>query len=414
MTVAVMQVTTKSRHPNADTLYVYNMTDGSKSYQIVANSENIYEIDDMAIVARTGSRLKDGLHIRREEIRGVKSYGMAVGKTDLPVGTDLTEEYCSAFYFVSWPDIELFYNVRKKSAAVGMVDYGLKIKLDGTCAAVQINGTAITAQSRTAIITPQDDNYGFAKWVADNNEYFTKIEKRIVIFGEWCGQGIQKRCSISKIGRKVFCVFAIMVDEDILDINPASIRAMLPEHKDIYVLPFDGFISIDYSNADQMAVSTQSLNDEVKRVEECDPYVKDTFGVSGLGEGLVLYPLPAGYNLSKPILIHADDYSDLVFKAKGEKHSVVKTKEPVQISPEKAASIDEFVTLFVTEPRLEQFASRFPLEMKETGNFLKAFCQDVLKESSAELEASAMVWSDVSSAISAGARKWWTDKVKAS
>ncbi len=103
----------------------------------------------------------------------------------------------------------------------------------------------------------------------------------------------------------------------------------------------------------------------------------------------------------------------MVFKAKGEEHQVVKTKQPVQIDPEVAKSIDEFVALFVTENRLEQFAQKIgDFDMKKTGNFLKIFLEDVVKESTAELEASKMTWKDVNNAVSNKARAWWMDKCK--
>src|SRR6185312_4519551 len=94
------------------------------------------------------------------------------------------------------------------------VSYISKIKLDGTCAAIQVHPNGeLVVQSRTEIITPSKDNNGFARWVNENKSIFQpKSDQVYVIFGEWCGSGIQKRCSISKIDRKVFCVFAIQHD----------------------------------------------------------------------------------------------------------------------------------------------------------------------------------------------------------
>src|SRR5690606_34305460 len=123
-------------------------------------------------------------------------------------------------------------------------------KLDGTNAAVQIfpDGTLV-CQSREEIITPQKDNAGFARWVEENKDYFLsiKVEEPIIVFGKWCGQGIQKRCSISQIDKKSFAVFAIQYDQE-LDINPHTIRAVLPEHNQVYVLWFNDEIVLDYTN----------------------------------------------------------------------------------------------------------------------------------------------------------------------
>lgn len=51
----------------------------------------------------------------------------------------------------------------------------------------------VTAQSRTRTITPDADNYGFASWVQDNQETLIKDLGPGYHFGEWWGQGIQRR-----------------------------------------------------------------------------------------------------------------------------------------------------------------------------------------------------------------------------
>ena len=81
-------------------------------------------------------------------------------------------------------------------------------KLDGTNAAVVISEDGeISAQSRTRIITPQDDNFGFARWVQDNAAALSSLGAGYH-FGEWWGAGIQrgygltsKRFSLFNVGR---------------------------------------------------------------------------------------------------------------------------------------------------------------------------------------------------------------------
>ena len=415
MTVEVMQVYSKGKHPNADTLFVYTMTDeDDEAFTIVANSENIYELDDHVMVAKVGSVLKEGnLYIEESNIRGIVSSGMAIGKTDLPVGTDLTSEHCLSIYHVSWPSIEALYNVKKsltETNALRVVNYFAKIKLDGTCSAVQVHPNGdIVFQSRSKIITLEDDNAGFARWGEENKEYFKSLvtDESFIIYGEWCGQGIQKRCSISNIGRKVFCVFAIQYGND-FEIAPVVIERVLLPHKDIFVIPVEEVIEVDYTNAEKLQLAVDKINEMVAKVEKCDPFVESTFNVAGLGEGLVFYPIG---NTKR---INRNEYAQLVFKAKGEEHKVVKTKQAVQVDPEVAASIDEFVELFVTENRLNQIAEKIgTFDMKNTGNFLKEFNADVVKESKAELEVSKMEWKDVATAVATKARTWWMNKCKA-
>jgi hypothetical protein len=56
----------------------------------------------------------------------------------------------------------------------------------------QANGLAMYCGSRSRWITPEDDNYGFAKWVKEHAEELAGLgEGRH--FGEWWGQGIQRR-----------------------------------------------------------------------------------------------------------------------------------------------------------------------------------------------------------------------------
>ncbi len=72
-------------------------------------------------------------------------------------------------------------------------------KIDGTNACVvvsPITGT-VTAQSRTRIITPEDDNFGFAAWVRDHADDLQQLGHGYH-FGEWWGPGIQRRYGIAE------------------------------------------------------------------------------------------------------------------------------------------------------------------------------------------------------------------------
>jgi hypothetical protein len=73
-------------------------------------------------------------------------------------------------------------------------DITITEKIDGTNAAVLIleDGT-VAAQSRKRLITPEDDNFGFARWVAANAGALTDLLGPGRHFGEWWGAGIQRR-----------------------------------------------------------------------------------------------------------------------------------------------------------------------------------------------------------------------------
>jgi len=66
-------------------------------------------------------------------------------------------------------------------------------KIDGTNAQVCIGEDGeMKFGSRTRWITPEDDNYGFARWATENAEELRKLGPGRH-FGEWWGAGIQRR-----------------------------------------------------------------------------------------------------------------------------------------------------------------------------------------------------------------------------
>lgn len=79
-------------------------------------------------------------------------------------------------------------------------------KIDGTNAQIIISddGTQIGAGSRTQLITPENDNYGFARWVQSHAEVLKSFLGPGRHFGEWWGQGIQRKYGMKE---KVFSLF---------------------------------------------------------------------------------------------------------------------------------------------------------------------------------------------------------------
>lgn len=66
-------------------------------------------------------------------------------------------------------------------------------KIDGTNASVYIpeDGGPLMVGSRTRWITPEADNFGFARWVAENEQELRGLGPGLH-FGEWWGLGIQR------------------------------------------------------------------------------------------------------------------------------------------------------------------------------------------------------------------------------
>lgn len=66
----------------------------------------------------------------------------------------------------------------------------------------------VSAQSRKRLVTPDDDNYGFARWVDDNAGSLALTLGEGRHFGEWWGSGIQRGYGLTK-GEKRFSLFNV-------------------------------------------------------------------------------------------------------------------------------------------------------------------------------------------------------------
>jgi len=79
-------------------------------------------------------------------------------------------------------------------------------KIDGTNASIFIGeaGEFMTG-SRTQWITPEKDNYGFSRWAHEHKEELLKLGPGHH-FGEWWGQGIQRKYNMTE---KRFSLFNV-------------------------------------------------------------------------------------------------------------------------------------------------------------------------------------------------------------
>jgi hypothetical protein len=69
-------------------------------------------------------------------------------------------------------------------------------------------GYLIGAQSRSRLITPLADNFGFAQWVQKNALGLIRVLGEGVHFGEWWGSGIQRGYGLPK-GERRFSLFNV-------------------------------------------------------------------------------------------------------------------------------------------------------------------------------------------------------------
>lgn len=80
-------------------------------------------------------------------------------------------------------------------------------KIDGTNACVYISDDCLSvmAGSRNRWITPEADNYGFARWVEENKNTLLELGPGYH-YGEWWGKGIQRGYGENE---KIFSLFNV-------------------------------------------------------------------------------------------------------------------------------------------------------------------------------------------------------------
>lgn len=325
-----------------------------------------------------------------------------------------------------WTSIESFYHVRKAVQKYGIRDgsvvtYRAKIKLHGACAAYSIDGDGtLTVYSRTAVITPENDFCGFARYIESNRERLISLHQpgtTLIVYGEWAGQGIQKGVAVSQVD-KFFAVFAARIakSEDLeheeFITDPEELLTYVQDVPGCYVLPWfnnaEEFVVPWEADSDSFTPTIEKMNAHVAAIEHCDPFVHKTFGVAGLGEGLVFYPVS---------LAHAsyDGFSYLAFKAKGEKHKTIVHAAPVQAEPTVVEGLEEYVKNVLPESRLRQGVAATNdgseiVMMTNLGKFLKWIGLDLLKETAEELRVSGLDPKDVARATNVYARNWFMNE----
>jgi len=328
----------------------------------------------------------------------------------------------------------------------------VKVHGSNSCICYDPYTTEQWCQSREQIITPEQDNAGFARFISELpgtgiKPYFnvvagiyghTKLKQGdvIAIYGEWCGQGIMKGVAVNQLSKR-FIVFGIKVytpgktTEDGQDggtsvwFSPAQLvkahemfeqEVVKTTDQAINIFSIQKFptwtVEIDFTHPELIQNQLVELTNEV---ENCCPVGK-AFGVEGIGEGIV-WRCVSSWNIANvPDELDAIIKShDLIFKVKGPKHSDTKVKTTATVDIEKVNSINEFAANVCTDHRLEKMLdqliqSGLELDVKNTGNFLKLVGADILKEESDVIEASGLERKDVMPAVNLLARQWFLTK----
>jgi len=327
--------------------------------------------------------------------------------------------------FIKYPSIENFRNIAKsvnkiyQNQSKPILQFQGSPKLHGTNAGVVIDEEGnMRAQSRNRLLDINNDNHGFAEFVEEYKQTFLgaffgrytfdhnhvmnylKNYGPVAIYGEWCGGNIQKGVALEKLD-PMFVVFDVVLHankEESTWMGPFLDNEII-ENTPIYTI--DTFkqwmIEVDFNDP---TPALQEMENIVNDVEKQCP-VGEYFGVEGIGEGVVF----------KNYIQYVHNHP-LIFKVKGEKHSVSKHKSKISIDPEKAQNIKDFVERVVTENRLNQgieYLNEMGIEpdQKATGDFLKWVVNDVMKEEKDVLESSQLSEKEAKKAISNHAREWY-------
>jgi len=307
------------------------------------------------------------------------------------------------------------------SAPLPKLTFCGKVKIHGTHAAVSYNPNTeeIWVQSRKNIITPTQDNAGFAYFVEARKELLLglfreiqysdvptpSLDDTITVYGEFFGGNIQKGVAVTDLDR-AFAIFSVKCGEEWVR-NPSPYEGIggLNANRIFMCSQFgEYFLSIDFANPE---ASTPKLVDITMKVEEECPVGK-FFGVEGVGEGVVWTAFHEGQKY--------------IFKVKGEKHVITCggriKKLKVAISPEKMESIQEFVGYAVTEGRLAQAIENvFTMEGKEPdvkgmGAFLKWMMTDILAEEVDVMVENGLEPKEIGKFVSNKAKTWFFENYK--
>lgn len=286
------------------------------------------------------------------------------------------------------------------------------VKIHGTNSSVglDLKDNSLFYQSRNRVLSLDDDNYDFAKYIEDNKSEFLKIfdeiknkintEKydSIIIYGELAGKGIQNKVAVSQIDR-FFAPFSIVgVNKDTVD--ELDVKLSINESIRFYPVETFGVYNVQL-DLDNVHLAQQEIKDLTISVENECPVGK-YFGVSGTGEGIVF----------------TDETKQYSFKSKGEKHSVSKVKVIADVDIEKINKIKDFVDYSVTENRLNQGIEYLKemnkeLDISNIGDFLRWLTNDVLKEEQDVITENGLDndLKAIMKSVSSKGRKWFMDKI---
>lgn len=423
MSILAVKITSARNHENAEKLRVYSVeAPGIEPTVIVANTDVTYEVGDTVRAALVGTLLADNIEIKKMRVRGVLSFGMLMGKTEHPVGTDLTvqagathvervvDESQGVVEESVWPrytNVDGFLRVRHEILAVP--DVVVSEKLHGSNTRFGFHGSRPymvgTAESRVvdSRLDPATwpkghlvrktlewgESVGMgdrvAKWRTANPTVTS-----LAVFGEVCGF----KCSDLHYGRtdqsEVLLFGEVAVDGRFLGYDDSIdvLTHLFPEGVDKHMVP------ILYRGKPDV--------DVFKRLRDQTSVLAGRRGTVQISEGIVIRPTTEG--VSKVTM------NRLLAKYKGplyEERRSLRDADPNQL-PIYVSAYD-LLQDFVTDERIRHVLSKVEasggvIEKKQMSDFANRLYDDIRKESIRE-------WPPGSELLSEDTLRKWTFRI---
>lgn len=301
-------------------------------------------------------------------------------------------------------------------------------KIHGTNASICFsNSTGLWIQSKNSIITPENDNFGCAKWATERsdiwknliiklaNAHNVDLDTQIIsVFFEWCGGSVQKKSAVTGLDKLaiIFQHYKVSTLDPTSDIdsfwNKAVVESNYVSDNDSGIYNIMDFPNYEFKiDFEKPSVLQNKFIEQVMSIEANSP-VGQAFGIDGnIGEGIVCTFM----------------YKNKLFrfKVKGEKHAggcKVKTLTPVDLEQEQ--KIIEFANYACSQSRLDQawqeifnIGSSNPVipTIKYTGNFIKAVITDVIKEESDIIKDRELDPKSINGTISKISRVWFMERL---
>lgn len=323
--------------------------------------------------------------------------------------------------FVKFPKVRYFQHVcteqQKRNSRI-CVTYGAKIKLHGTNAGVRITADGqVTAQKRRGDISIEEDNFEFAAWIDANIEAWKQVDNAgdIVVYGEWAGQGVQRKAAdaVEQIPERQFFVFGVLYNGFYIA-EPSMIEDLVPKIPRLHVLPWilapSSEMSLNFMEESTVAKVLARINTAVDEIEAVDPYIRDMFGITGPGEGVVVAPVSVDGSS-----VFWKQAGNLMFKTKVPQHTGKKKSKAATRKLSVPKDMEAFSKEFVTEQRCQQGVGEAcggKYKMKLLRRFVDWMKDDVKSESNTELDAMKAEWSDAEKHVTRQAVLWYTSHIK--